>query len=149
MGQRRLTEHVRVQSAGTPASYSVGTYYNGESDASGIGIDTRGYDQAMVVVHAGVAAGTLDVSLAATASNSTTASSASALSSTSFTQIDSSNDENIYVANILTKNIARYLFVKQTVASDAVIFGSEVILGSADSEPVSQPNDVEFNYRYE
>jgi hypothetical protein len=103
----------------------------------------------MVVVHAGVAAGTLDVSLAATASNSTTASSASALSSTSFTQIDSSNDENIYVANVLTKNIARYLFVKQTVASDAVIFGSEVILGSADSEPVSQPNDVEFNYRYE
>lgn len=148
MGTRNLAESIVVKSAGAPASFSANTYYNGASDASGIGIDTKGYDEAMVVVHAGTATGTLDVSLTATALNSTTASSSTALTSAAFTQITSANDNTVYVANVKTKNIPRYLFVKEVVASDVVSFGAEVLLSKAEKEPVDQDNTIAFNYNY-
>ena len=106
----KLGEMAKVLDAGIPQSFATGTHYNGSADASGLGIDTKGFDDALIILHSGTnqAGGTLDVTVVAQATD-TTASLASAISGAVFTQITTANDNAVYVGSLKVKDVARYI----------------------------------------
>ncbi len=137
MSQFRIAECSKVISAVLPQTLSAGTTYNGSSDASGIGIDTRDYNEALVIFHAGATStnGTATVSIVESASDSTTASDYAAVSGAAFTQITTANDNAIYKASIDLKKRLRYLAVKSVVANQNFTGSVSIILSRGDSDP--------------
>lgn len=136
----KIGESVAVSNGAIAGTYSAGTTYNGVADASGIGIDTKDYNEALVVLNMGATTsnGTVDVTVRSDTVNSANASSSDAISGATFTQITTDNDNACYVGNINLRDVGRYLFVKSVVANQNADFGISVILSKADSVPTSQ-----------
>jgi hypothetical protein len=129
------------------------TDYNGHSVTTGdaVGIDLRGYDEAMVVLSLGaIAAGTLDVDCFDSDTDDGTA--AAIMTDDAGTEIDFAQkgtaDQNlVHLLRFRPKDTKRYLFIKVTNSSnDSKAFGINVILGKADKEPVTQDNTIDFNH---
>lgn len=105
-----------------PQTLSVGTTYNGEADASGIGIDMRDYDECMVVLNIGTVPsdGTIDVTLRHSDDNTALASKSTAITGAVFDQVDADNDQSTFVGQVNLKVKKRYLYVKAVVANQSI-----------------------------
>lgn len=104
---------------------------------NGTGIDTRSYDEALIVLHAGTAdaTGVANVKVQDSADNSTFADITGAV----FAEITTANDNTIYVGRVRTKAYRRYLRVVSVVTTDDVLLSACVILGKYDGlSPVTQ-----------
>jgi len=139
-----LNEQVKITSMVTPASYSAGTTYNGAADASGLGEDVSAYNEALLILDSGVAAGTNTVTIVSSDDNTTAPSTWDAVTSAEFTEVDSDNDESIQVARIHVGGGKKYIAVKSVVATDACIFGVQAVMNKAQSEPTGA-NTLVFN----
>lgn len=117
---------------------------------NGTGIDTRGYDEALIILNAGTATatGTADVKLQES-SDDDVADTYADITGAAFTQVTAANDETVYVGRIRVKNFERYIRVVSVVGTDTVELGVSVILGKFDGlAPVSQDNTVAFALDY-
>lgn len=111
----------------------------------GAGVDCRGFDEALIVVEAGVVTGSgshaFKVQEAAVNSDASFAD----ITDAAFTAITAANDETVYVGRVNLRNRKRYIRVVDT-GSTAVMLGSAmVILLAAREYPVSQVNEAEFS----
>ncbi len=121
------------------------TLINNAAAGSATGIDTRGYDSALIALNLTTIAGsgTLDIGCYFGASNSDAVTIA-ALTGASFDQMSAGSD-GLYVGRIKTKNQARYLYIKAVQASaESKKYAVNAILGKADSDPVTQANTAQF-----
>lgn len=145
---KALEEMTRVESPfRADARSSAETRYNDQVTAScATGIDTKGYDEALIAldVNAIAGGGTLDVTVLEDDAKSS-AVNATAISGAVFTQKTSSDDAKTFVGRIKTKLTQRYLYVKavQGVAASKK-YSVHVLLGRARDLPVSQEQTVEF-----
>lgn len=141
-----LEEQIRPAEAFPADERSTATtLINNAAAGSATGIDTRGYDEALIMLNLTSisGAGTLDIGTYFGASNSD-AVAISALTGASFAQ-KSNGDDGVFVGRVKVKNQARYLYVKAVQATAASKkYAVSVLLSKADSEPVSQANTVEF-----
>ncbi|MFA6131386.1 MAG: hypothetical protein WC730_03960 [Patescibacteria group bacterium] len=107
--------------------------------ATGTGVDTMGYNDAMVALEVGVVSGTsptLDVKIQDSADNSTFAD----VSGLTFTQVTASNNSQVLrVSGLNTSTRRRYLRAVGTIAgtTPSFAFGVEILLGRAFNEPVN------------
>lgn len=140
-------ERILVKQAAAPSVRPLAdTRYNDAlTAASATGIDTKGYDEALIVADLGaISSGTLDLtimdsSLAASAVNAT------AVTGATFTQLTSSRDSGIYTGRVRTKNTKRYLYIRAVAATaDDKAYAVNVLLGKADSLKVTQDNTPDF-----
>ncbi len=110
---------------------------------AGAAVDCLGFDEALIVINAGVATGTLDAKVQESAT--TTSGDFTDITDAAFTTITSANDETLYVGRVRCSGRKRYLRVLGTVATDVVVFGAELILLNPKNLPVSQVKTVAFN----
>lgn len=128
----------------------VETLFNNALLASttGLGIDTRGFEDAKILVNNGViaATGTLDVALFTSDVDDANDSSLSAVTDATFVQITDTDDGKSFVIRYRPNGYKRYLFV-QTAKAGAVshFYQIGVELGKNDVEPVTQDEAVNFD----
>lgn len=135
IGEDNLVQQILEPDARTSAS----TLYNGNATTTNNYIDTRGFDECLIVLNAGVvaAAGSIAASIVENDTDADTA--AAAISGAAFTAVTPANDQAVQVGNIVCKNQKRYLWLKTVQANATETNISAVaILGKADSLPVSQ-----------
>ena len=125
-------------------AYTAETYYNGVADASGIGVDVSGYNEALVIINSGTATGTNTVTLVSNSVNTTAPSNWDAISGASFTVVTSANDDAVQVARLNVGGDKKYLAVKTVVATNACDFGVVAVLNKAQSVPTGA-NTVVFD----
>jgi hypothetical protein len=122
---------------------SATVYFNGQSitTSSGVLIDTRDYDELLVVINNGTlngAAATLSNALYESDTDDPTA--ATLITGASFNDVTGSSDETIQEASILCKNYKRFIGLRtesQGVPM-TIDFGAIGILGKPDSAAVSK-----------
>ena len=142
------SEKGRIRGCGLKAEIGIASQSIGAATVDGSGIDTKDYDEALVVLNVGVTDGTLDVKLQESNDNGVSDSFAD-ITGASFTQITTANDEDIYVARIRVKNFERYIRVSATGTGTTTDTSVLVLLGKFDGlAPVSQVNAVEFALDY-
>jgi len=131
-----LDESVKAVVGLAADNWAVGTN-------NGAGIDTLGFDEALVIVNSGAngAGGTVDIKVQESDDNSTF----SDISGAAFTQITEANDNTIYVARINLEKRKRYIRAVAVVGTAACDLGVVVLLGRAGEYPVSQVNSVAFS----
>lgn len=133
----RLIRDCKIVAAVLPTnSISATTQYNGETQDSADGIDTRDWDEAVVIVSAGTAAG--DGTVKVTLQDSLTDSVAAAedITSAAFATITTSVDDAKQVGSVQMRANSRYLFVKAVKAgTGAVPYSVDVILYKGDKVP--------------
>lgn len=122
------------------------TLINNAASGSATGIDTRDYDEALVMLNLTSisSTGTLDIGAYYGASDNDTPG-ITAITGASFDQYEN-GDDGVYVGRIKTKNIGgRYLYIKavQAVAASKK-YAVNVLLSKADKAPVSQANTVVY-----
>lgn len=146
---RKLIEAFKIQQVVAPAQRTTyGTFYNGVTTTSS-GIDTQGYDQATFILNAGTCYGTVAASIFASDDN--VWENATAVTGADMTTVTGTgNDNTVYVGNLQTKNTKRYLFCRSVHTAAAAgttttNYSMAVILGDADSIPVTQDNTVSFD----
>lgn len=139
-----MQERLKIVQVAEAASYDAGTTYNGAADASGLGIDVSGYNEALIVLNSGTASGTNTVTLVSSNDNSTVPSGWDAITDAEFTAVDSDNDQAIQVARVYVGGDKRYLAAKSVVADAACEFGIIAVLGEPESEPTGA-NTMVFN----
>lgn len=135
----RICDEIKRVELSAPKSQAAGTYYNGAADASGLGVDMKDYDEAMIVLETATVPsnGTLDVSLYEADANTGNASAASAITGAAFTQVTASNDEGGQVAQVKIRLQKQYLFAKAVVANQTIPFSVTAYV-KGNSFPVSQ-----------
>ncbi len=125
-----LEEKLKVVNGITSQLQTAGT-------VNGTGIDTRDFDEALIVLNAGATSGsgTLDVKVQDSADNS----SFTDISGAAFTQITTATDVANYVGRVRTKAYRRYIrIVSVNAVADAQVAVS-VLLGKYDGlSPVTQ-----------
>ena len=122
-----------------PDAHSAGTII------SPAAIDTKGFDEALIVINAGVFSATGDATITVTECD-TSGGSYAAITGAAFTVITVANDQTIYVGRLQCKNWERYIKLSMVLADDVADLSACVILTKYDGlAPVSQVNDVEFN----
>lgn len=141
-----LAQNLLVKSAVAPVSNaSTAALYNGASVGGSNGIDTKDFDQALVVVNIGTHGDDVEVSVFTSDTNnssaavqySDTAGNAATITITA---------AGVNVLNIQTQWAKRYLWVKTTQAGAGPnVYSASVILGAADANKVTQDNTVQFN----
>ena len=150
MSNDLLTESLKIQQAVTPRRDSTAsTLYNGSVlGATGVGIDTKDFDEAQIMLQIGlISSGTLDCSVydSSVGNNST---GSTLVTGASFAQVSSSyvGSTGVFVGSIKTKNTKRYLYVKTVLATaDVKDFAVTVALGKGDGAmPVTQGQTVAF-----
>src|SRR4051812_43668227 len=113
-GNMGLHEALLVKKAFVPAVYAAGTYNNGGTGTQTNGIDTKGYDEALIELSVGAvaAAHTLDVSIWQNDTNTTVGATAvadAAAVAQAFAQvIDGGNESAVILGRIQCKNTKRY-----------------------------------------
>jgi hypothetical protein len=151
MSNDLFTENLVARTAVTPRrDATASTLYNGSVDgATCVGIDTMKYDEAAVLLQAGlISSGTLACSIF-DSSVGTTSVGASAITGADFTTLTAENyrgSTGVFIGSIKTKNTKRYLYVKTVLTvADAKDFGVTVLLGKGDGAmPVTQGQTVAF-----
>jgi len=140
----KITEMTKtVQLVGADA-YTAETYYNGEADASGLGIDVSGYNEALIIMNSGEATGTNTVTVLSTNDNTDDASSAVLITGAAFTAVTSANDNAVQVARVHVGGDKKYMIVKSVVAANPVDFGVVAVLNKAQSVPTGA-NTIVFD----
>lgn len=132
----KLIENLKItQLFESKSVTATGYLYNGA--ASGAGIDTKEFDQAVVIINAGVVTGTVDFDIIASATDDISA--ATAVTGAAFTQLTSANDQAQQVGALLTQDTARYLWLRsnKTLNTNAALFSAQIVLGRADTRPQS------------
>lgn len=108
---------------------------------TGVPVDTKNFDEALIILDAGVATatGTLDVTVE---EGDTTGGSFTAIAGALFEQIVAANDERILVGRIRVKNFKRFIRIIAVVATDTVEASVIILLGKFDGlAPVVQNVD--------
>ena len=116
----------------------------------GDGVDTNGYDEALVILNAGTATatGTANVKLQESSDNAV-ADAFTDIAGAAFVEVVAANDETVYVGRIRVKNFERYIRAVSIVGTDTVELGVIIILGKNKGlKPVSQVQDVAFALDY-
>jgi len=142
IGRGKTVEGVRVLPAMHPERIGAATvYYNGApiTNASGYGIDTQPYDDAIVMIDVGTfqgAAATLSVDVYESATDDPSA--ATLLAGAQFADVNEATDDTAYNGAIRTKMNKRYLFVRAETMGEPLTcdFSAMVALGRADSQSV-------------
>jgi len=139
MSKKALEEEIKAV-IGIPAQDQ------GAGTVNGAGIDTKDFEEAMILLQVGDAtSGTVDVTIEESDDNS----SFSAITGAVFPQVDSSNDQDIYVGRVSVKNFKRYIRVVSVVATNAIELSATVLLGKHDGlSPVTQVNSASFAVDY-
>lgn len=131
------SEHLRPYRGLQPKAYT--------SSTNGTGVDTRGFEEALVILHAGTwTDGTHTVKVQESTDNSTF----SDVSGAAFTAVSSAaTDDDVWVGRLNLRNRDRYIRLVNTVASatTGAVLGAEVILCGARTVPVTQANTVAFS----
>ena len=134
-----LDEHVKAVQSHAGEAWGVAANAGAE-------IDTKGWDEALVIVNAGTATGTATITVTECASSG---GSFDAITDAAFTAITSANDDAIYVGRIKLQGAnpsrLRYIKVLNTVTVDVVDVGIVVLLAKADRLPISQATTVAFS----
>jgi hypothetical protein len=121
------------------ASFTLRPQSLGSGATNGTGVDTQGYNDAMVVLETGAVSGTsptLDVKLQESDDNSTFAD----ISGATFTQVTAANSSQVMRLAELNVTRKRYIRAVGTVGGSStptVIAGVEILLGQAASRPVN------------
>jgi len=119
---------------------------HGIGTVNGTGIDTLGFNEALIIVNSGIngTSGTVDVKVQ---ESDALASGYADISGAAFTQITESNDNTIYVGRVKLADAGRkrYIRIVAVVATAACDAGVAVILGKAENLAVSQVNSVGFS----
>ena len=148
MTRSSLEENLRPQSA-FPASSraSADTRHNDQATAaSSTGIDTLGYDEALIVLDLNTitSPGTLDITVM-DSTVQTGAAGASTITSAAFTQKLLVDAPGIFVGRVKTKLYKRYLHIRAVAATaSAKEYGIQVLLGKNEIKPVTQVTAAEF-----
>ena len=120
----------------------------GAATATGTGFDTRDYDEALVILNVATTDGTLNVKLQES-SDDGDADAYADITGAVFTEIDTANDNSIYVARIRVKNFERYMRVIGVGTGTTTVFSVTVLLGKFDGlSKVTQVNPTEFALDY-
>lgn len=135
--QGALTEHVKAAIGIKADAHAAGTI-------TGTGVDTTGFSELMVVVNAGTFAATATVDITLEESDAS-GSGYAAISGAAFTQLTTSNDDNIYVARVRLGGRDKYVRAVAVVANAAADFAVDFLLGEPYKVPVSQINSVVFS----
>jgi len=111
---------------------------------TGTGIDCRGYEEAMINLHAGIIPGdgTLDVHLE---ESSVLGSGYADITGAVFAQVTAASDVLPYVGRLNLKERKRYIRAVAVVANQTIPFAVNAVLSAARELPVSQINDVAFS----
>jgi len=142
----KITEKTNTVQLVPAGEFSAGTTYNGSADASGLGVDVSGFNEALIILNSGTAAGTNNVTLVVSNDNSTAPSTWDALTGAAFTEVDSDNDEAVQIARLDVKGLSgKYVAAKSIVATDACDFGIVAVLTGAKSEPTDDASNVVFD----
>lgn len=144
----KLNEELTIQTLLVPSTYgpTTETRYNqsagnGTTVGSGIGIDTRGYEEVLIILGRGAAkAGnsTADVAaivLESATDNANTATAVASLTvSANFTSTSSTSANSVQYGSIVCKNTRRYLYLR-TQISGTVDLAAMAILGKSRTLP--------------
>jgi hypothetical protein len=141
----KITEQTKTVQLVKADAYSAATTYNGAADASGLGVDVSGYNEALIILNSGTATGTNTVTLVSSNDNSTAPSTWDAISSAAFTAVTSANDDAVQVARLHVGGDKKYLAVKSVVATNPCDFGVVAVLTGAQSEPTDDYSNAVFD----
>jgi hypothetical protein len=110
---------------------------------NGTGIDTRGFEEALIVLAVGTVPsnGTVNAKIQESSDNTTFAD----ITDVAFTEVDADNDALSYVGRINLRGRKRYLRSVVVVANQTTPLYVGAILSQAKTEPVSQINTVAFD----
>ena len=147
-------EEIRVVQAFKPVDRSsADTLYNGVAAGSSAdkGIDLRGFDEALVIVQAGVinASVTSVVYTPQTkAANTNTAEDATSVASTDLTSsaltLGPSDDNKTKLIRVRCRDVGRYLFIKRVQTGAASILDSVIVLlTKAQVVPVTNDSAID------
>jgi len=144
----RLFESQKIVQAFTPKDRSAAnTLYNDAAIGDAVGIDCKGFEDALISIILGVVgATTIDFAVGFADVNDAEDSSFALLSGAT-KQIVNADDGKVFLMGIRTKDVGRYMFVK-AVQADAVsvVYNVAVALGQAQNEPVTQEQTVAFTH---
>jgi len=129
----KLGEYLKTIQLFEPTSFTATTATFG----TGV-IDTRDYDQCMIVMNIGLASGPTTLGVKITGGDINDSTTAGAITGGVFTTITSANDYALHRANILCKNYPRYLWLNalaSAAGSPTVGFSAIAVLGKGDSQP--------------
>lgn len=116
------------------AMQSIKPQSQGISTVNGTAIDTADYNEAMIVLNAGTAGGEANVKVQE--DDVSAFSSPSDIASAVFTEVDSANDDAVYVGVVqLDANRQRYLRVVSVVTTGACLVAASIILAKARTKP--------------
>ncbi len=104
----------------------------------GVGVDTAGYDEAVIVLDSGTTAatGTLDVKMQESDDNSTFVDIAGA----AFAQITPTNDDAIYIGTLRLEGARkRYIRPRAVAATAASLYGVSIHLAQGEQKPAQTP----------
>lgn len=117
----------------------------GAATVDGTGIDTKSFDEALIVLNVGTTDGTLDVKVQESADNITFTDVAGA----AFAQVVPANDNTAYVGRVRVKNFKRYLRLRAVGTGTTSLTSASILLGKFDGlAPVTQNNAVPFALDY-
>ena len=141
---------IQALEEGLKAEVGIAAQDHAVAAVNGDGIDTTGYDEALIILNAGTATatGTADVKLQESSDNAV-ADAYADIAGAAFAQITTANHETLFVGRIRVKNFERYIRVVSTVGTDTVELGVTVLLGKFDGlAPVTQEETVAFALDY-
>lgn len=131
---KALEESLKVEKGIQSEDLATGT-------KTGAPVDTKDFEEALIILDAGVATatGTLDVTVE---EGDTTGGSFTAIAGAAFVQIVAANDERILVGRIRVKNFKKFIRTIAVVATDTVEASVIILLGKFDGlAPVVQNVD--------
>jgi hypothetical protein len=131
-------KHLQVHTGVTMGAYTGTQTYSY--------VDTRGFDEALVIATLGTMGSTADCTVTVEESPSTTAGSFATITGASFGEKTSTTDAAIYHGRINLRPRKRYIRAKATCSAGTVVqVGVCIILASPASLPVTQGTTTSFN----
>jgi len=127
-----------------PAASLTGTTYNGVS-VTGSGIDTQGYDGALIVLNAGTFTNAASALVTVIESATNDYSGATLVTGATFTAITTANDVALHKGFVLTSASKRYIWVKAVLTGDGTApMSATVLLGRPSAMPEATKTDLVF-----
>ncbi len=122
-----------------PDAHSAGTII------SPAAIDTKNFDEALIMINAGVFSATGDANITVTECDTSDGAYA-AITGAVFDEITVTNDQDIFVGRLKCKNWERYIKLSMVLADDVADASAIVLLTKYDGlSPVTQENTVAFD----
>lgn len=142
----KLSEELKIQSLFLPASRTgTSALYNGQTDTSGGAIDTQGFDELMIVIHAGTFSAGASVAFKLVHSETDVIGDMADVTDGGMTTITTANDNAVQVGMVKCKNYYRYIYLCATQANATPsLFSATAILGKADSLPQSNSPSIDI-----